>query len=155
MFAKNNKKMSKTDLAKEESELKEMMRTAIAETPTDKRNLTVIHFKGGNEIHETHLSADRKNSSFENARVDLMNKLKKQRTGQSLGWKKGDIIVYKEKTNGVSFDWLKKHPDQFEKFKKYGHQLLDYDAKNTVFVVQHKDGTRTKYTVWGKPFKVD
>lgn len=151
MFAKK-----KRVLTPEEKQLRADILESYKLTPKDKRKLEVIYYKNGNEIQESHLSFDRKTSNFESARKDLQKRLKNQKTNShTVGWVRNGVTVYRDKTSDLQFDWLKKHPEQFEKFKKYGDQGTGYTARNTVFIVKHKDGTRTKYTKWGKPYLDD
>lgn len=150
MFAKKQT----PEQIKEESELKQMMRDAYNQTPKDKRSLTVISYKGSDEIHEKSVSLNKKDSSFEVAKQNLASRLKKQRTnGSTIGWKRNGVTVYRDKDDSLNIEWLKTKPDQWEQWKKYG--FCDYDGRCTKFIVEDRNGKRNVYYRYSKPVRND
>jgi len=142
-------KLSPEELQQEEKELKQMFREAAEQTPKDPRNLTVIYWKKGQEIHESAMSLDRVNSSFAVAKKNLKNRRSHQ--GKStLGWIRKGIKVYREiDRQGISQQFLKDNPDQKEKYFTYG--FCDYFQTITKFIVQDRKGDRKVYYIYSEP----
>ena len=130
----------------QKEELKRDLLESLKLTPKDKRHLTVISFKGTEEIHTSTLSMNRVDSSFSLARKDLFKKLKRQKTSQTYGWDNGKVIVYRE----IEYDYpleLLKDPKIKEEYFKYGF-LKDFDTvKNIKFIVEYKDKSREVFYV--------